>query len=163
MKLLLAFDADINARDARDQTPLDVARESNVASIENFLIVLGGLPGFARPNPSRQGTQPIRPRSSKKGNGAEQYVIADPMHSLGIAYLPDIGIKKMQGNGCRVLCLDGGGIRGLVQIEVLCQLERTTGRKITELFDWVVGTSTGALILLAVIYGKNCHYNAIYF
>jgi len=41
-----------------------------------------------------------------------------------------------------MLFLDGGGIKGLVQIEILSQLEEATGRKITELFDWIVGSST---------------------
>ena len=60
--------------------------------------------------------------------------------------------KKTAGN-C-VLFLDGGGIRGLVQIEVLMELERPTGRKITELFDWIIGTSTGGIVALVLVYGK---------
>ena len=60
--------------------------------------------------------------------------------------------KKTTGN-C-VLFLDGGGIRGLVQIEVLMELEHCTGRKITELFDWIIGTSTGGIVAVGVVYGK---------
>ena len=56
--------------------------------------------------------------------------------------------------GSRILFLDGGGIKGLAQIEVLCQLEERTGRSITELFDWIVGTSTGGIIALGLVYGK---------
>ena len=33
------------------------------------------------------------------------------------------------------------------------QIERHTGRKITELFDWIVGTSTGGIVALALVYG----------
>ncbi len=57
--------------------------------------------------------------------------------------------------GSRILFLDGGGIRGLIQIEILAQLEKKTGRKVTELFDWIVGTSTGAVVALALVYGKS--------
>ena len=64
------------------------------------------------------------------------------------------GIGFEVRGGSRVLFLDGGGIKGLVQIEVLSQLEQETGRKITELFDWIVGSSTGGLLALGMVYGK---------
>ena len=54
-----------------------------------------------------------------------------------------------------MLFLDGGGIKGLVQIEALMQLEEATGRKITELFDWIIGTSTGGIVALALVYGMH--------
>lgn len=56
-------------------------------------------------------------------------------------------------DGQRILCLDGGGLKGLILIEVLIYIERQAGRKITELFDWIVGTSTGGIIALALVYG----------
>ena len=63
------------------------------------------------------------------------------------------GTYKIRG-GSRILCLDGGGMRGLIHLEVLRQLEEQTGRRITEMFDWIVGTSTGAIIALGLVYGK---------
>ena len=45
----------------------------------------------------------------------------------------------------RVLVLDGGGVRGLIQTEVLKQLEEKTGKRCFELFDLIVGTSVGAI------------------
>jgi calcium-independent phospholipase A2 len=56
--------------------------------------------------------------------------------------------------GSRILFLDGGGVKGLVQLEVLIQLEERTQCKIPDLFDWIVGTSTGGVIALAMVYGK---------
>ena len=67
-------------------------------------------------------------------------------------------MEKFKRAGSRILCLDGGGIRGLIQLEVLSQLEKKTGRKITELFDWIIGTSTGGLIALGLVYGKVSKY-----
>lgn len=57
---------------------------------------------------------------------------------------------------CRMdslLCLDGGGIKGLVLIQMLIALEKEAGRPIRELFDWVAGTSTGGILALAIIHG----------
>ena len=58
-------------------------------------------------------------------------------------------------DGQRILCLDGGGLKGLILIEVLIHIEKLTGRKIVELFDWIVGTSTGGIIALALVYGES--------
>ena len=52
-----------------------------------------------------------------------------------------------------VLCMDGGGIRGLVLTELLFSLEETTGHQIADLFDWVSGTSTGSYLALALAAG----------
>ena len=66
---------------------------------------------------------------------------------------PEPSVFGLEG-GSRILFLDGGGIKGLVEIEVLMQLEEATGRKITDLFDWIVGTSTGGIIALGLVYGE---------
>ena len=75
-------------------------------------------------------------------------------------YKSTLEFKK--GAGSRMLFLDGGGIRGLIQIEILSLIENMTGRKITELFDWIVGTSTGGIIALALVYCKYPIYNNNY-
>ncbi len=46
----------------------------------------------------------------------------------------------------KVLCIDGGGIRGLIPALVLQEIERRTGRRIAELVDLVAGTSTGGIL-----------------
>lgn len=64
-------------------------------------------------------------------------------------------LKMLREAGSRILFLDGGGMKGLIQIEILSQLEEQTGRRITELFDWIVGTSTGGIIALALVHGVS--------
>jgi predicted acylesterase/phospholipase RssA len=50
----------------------------------------------------------------------------------------------------RILSIDGGGIRGILPAMVLAELERLAGRPTAELFDLITGTSTGALLGLAM-------------
>ena len=50
----------------------------------------------------------------------------------------------------RVLSIDGGGIRGIIPALVLAHLERQTGQPASELFDLMVGTSTGGILALAL-------------
>jgi uncharacterized protein len=50
----------------------------------------------------------------------------------------------------QVLALDGGGVRGIFIAAVLAGLEEDTGRSIIDLFDLVVGTSTGGILALGL-------------
>lgn len=53
-----------------------------------------------------------------------------------------------------ILTLDGGGIRGLILIQLLLALEEFTKQPIVRLFDWIAGTSTGGILALAIAHGK---------
>lgn len=50
----------------------------------------------------------------------------------------------------RVLSIDGGGIRGIIPALVLAHLEQQTGKCCSELFDLMVGTSTGGMLALGL-------------
>ena len=45
----------------------------------------------------------------------------------------------------RILTLDGGGSRGVVSLYALAELEKATGKRVHELFDLIVATSTGCI------------------
>lgn len=53
----------------------------------------------------------------------------------------------------QVLALDGGGFRGLAQAQFLADMEQATGRRTADCFDLITGTSTGAILALAVSLG----------
>jgi len=69
------------------------------------------------------------------------------------------GAASTYPKGDRVLCLDGGGIKGLVLIEMLAAIERISGKRIVDLFDWIIGTSTGGILALALVYSELCFIN----
>ena len=55
----------------------------------------------------------------------------------------------------RVLSLDGGGIRGVVTLELLRHLQNEGGLNLHEDFDLYCGTSTGAIIAVALACGMS--------
>ena len=50
----------------------------------------------------------------------------------------------------RILAIDGGGVRGIIPALALEALEAATGRPARESFDFLAGTSTGAVVAAAV-------------
>lgn len=53
-------------------------------------------------------------------------------------------------NRFKILCIDGGGIKGLYSAEVLAMLEKTYGYPLSDYFDMICGTSTGGIIALGI-------------
>jgi predicted acylesterase/phospholipase RssA len=61
----------------------------------------------------------------------------------------------------RLLALDGGGIRGVIAIEILARIEKLLREReqnsslvLADYFDYMAGTSTGAIIAAALSLGK---------
>jgi patatin-like phospholipase/acyl hydrolase len=63
----------------------------------------------------------------------------------------------------KILCLDGGGLRGITYIRILQELEKKLGGPIRDYFDLIVGTSSGSIVgtLLCSNYTYDV-YNSYY-
>ncbi len=53
----------------------------------------------------------------------------------------------------KILCIDGGGIKGVFSLEILKMLQEDLGKDFIQSFDCFSGTSTGALIVSALLRG----------
>jgi hypothetical protein len=62
---------------------------------------------------------------------------------------------KIKAGNKVILCLDGGGIRGIMTLQLLKKLEEVAGIPCHKLFDMVGGTSTGGIIAGLIAMGKK--------
>ena len=60
----------------------------------------------------------------------------------------------------KILSIDGGGIRGILPCSILAFIEEQTGSPISEIFDLIVGTSTGGIIALGLSLADSEERNA---
>lgn len=55
----------------------------------------------------------------------------------------------------RILSIDGGGLRGLISLGILEEIEGIVGRPLSNYFDLIGGTSTGSFIAASLAYGRT--------
>jgi uncharacterized protein len=63
--------------------------------------------------------------------------------------------KLKAGAPKKLLALDGGGIRGIISLEILAAIEAAVQRPLCEYFDYIAGTSTGAIIASCLSLGMS--------
>jgi patatin-like phospholipase/acyl hydrolase len=54
----------------------------------------------------------------------------------------------------KILCIDGGGIRGIFAVAILKEMEEEYKKPVSKLFDVIAGTSTGAIIATSAVIEK---------
>ncbi|MFG6120201.1 CBASS cGAMP-activated phospholipase [Thalassobacillus sp. B23F22_16] len=67
------------------------------------------------------------------------------------------------GEQMKILCIDGGGIRGVMPIAVLRAMEKELGCSVAEKFDLIAGTSTGSIIAASASLKKDMDYLLQYY
>ena len=180
LKALIAFNADLSLTNDDGESVFDIAKLKEWKEGTDLLYILGAvtysvtdsLPGqsnilsFQRMLCQRFSEEPVTESSEEDEfidslsslqlgtDLSESTDHCSTMKSFGSSLRQPSSMSRRQRNGDRVLCLDGGGIKGLILIEMLSTIERATGKQIIDLFDWFVGTSTGGILALALVYSK---------
>jgi patatin-like phospholipase len=55
----------------------------------------------------------------------------------------------------KMLALDGGGIRGVLTLSILAAIEKQLGQRLCDYFDYIAGTSTGAILAAGLAKGMS--------
>ncbi|KAJ7399859.1 85/88 kDa calcium-independent phospholipase A2 [Pitangus sulphuratus] len=178
IKAIVVFGGDVEIPNDFGETPGLLAARSSKGANRKVLLDLLQTVGTERCHP------PPNPDSPSLAPSAASFLEGQPsswssFSSLGyqdILYVsttlgqllkaPDVVDMPSEDrrNQDRLLCLDGGGIRGLVLIQLLLAIEKAAGRPVREIFDWIAGTSTGGILALAIVHGKSMDYmRCLYF
>ncbi|XP_054636305.1 85/88 kDa calcium-independent phospholipase A2 [Dunckerocampus dactyliophorus] len=164
IKALIVFGADVEIHNDLGETPGLIAARTSKGPNRKILLDMLCSVGVQRCLPPSPGSlPPLSNKAVAPGIGFE-----DIMHMGAAITAMSGGTSQVDGNKKRrmdrLLCLDGGGIKGLVLIQMLIALEKEAGQPTRELFDWVAGTSTGGILALAIIHGKSMEYlRCLYF
>ncbi|KAM6090481.1 85/88 kDa calcium-independent phospholipase A2 isoform 3-T3 [Theristicus caerulescens] len=178
IKAIIVFGGDVEIPNDFGETPGLLAARSSKGANRKVLLDLLQTVGTVRchpPNPDSPSLAPSAASSFLEGQPSSR----SSFNSLGykdflyvsatlgqLLKAPDVVDSPSEGrrNHDRLLCLDGGGIRGLVLIQLLLAIEKAAGRPIREIFDWIAGTSTGGILALAIVHGKSMDYmRCLYF
>ncbi|XP_069545676.1 85/88 kDa calcium-independent phospholipase A2 isoform X1 [Brachyistius frenatus] len=166
IKALIVFGADVEIHNDLGETPGLIAARSSKGSNRKILLDMLCSVGVQRCLPPSPGSPPpISTMAKPPGIGFDDIMsVGAAIGAMSRGRSEVDGLKMEKKKIDRLLCLDGGGIKGLVLIQMLIALEREAGRPIRELFDWVAGTSTGGILALAIVHGKSMEYlRCLYF
>ncbi|KAK2817381.1 hypothetical protein Q5P01_025572 [Channa striata] len=166
IKALIVFGADVEIHNDLGETPGLIAARNSKGPNRKILLDMLCSVGVQRCLPPSPGSPPPILNNAKPPSIGFQDMIyagaAISAISRGTYEVDGVKVEKKKMD--RLLCLDGGGIKGLVLIQMLIALEKEAGRPIRELFDWVAGTSTGGILALAIVHGKSMEYlRCLYF
>ncbi|GMT03986.1 hypothetical protein PENTCL1PPCAC_26160, partial [Pristionchus entomophagus] len=155
--LFLSYNSNPNEMDGEGMAPLHRAVMAGDANIAKALLIFGVDANV----PTKDG----RTIDSLCSNVAISHALRllkgqsndkiQPIGELEAFQLNRALIEISKGKKTHAISLDGGGIRGLVLIELLAELEKAVGPSLLSSFTWLAGTSTGAILALALAQGKS--------
>ena len=76
-----------------------------------------------------------------------------------LLFIPCFFTYVLHAGQTRILSLDGGGVRGVVTLELLSHLQEGTQINFHDDFDIYAGTSTGSIIAFSACLWDACQSN----
>uniref|UniRef100_L7M3H1 phospholipase A2 n=1 Tax=Rhipicephalus pulchellus TaxID=72859 RepID=L7M3H1_RHIPC len=162
---LIVFGADVNQRNQKGETARHLAATSKLNKKDIVLYTLHavgahrceqdrGCSDGCSPTGTFDGVPPDKPDFIRTPRLYDELMGASIVREAVQRRLQERREGRPQSRS-RVLCLDGGGIRGLIIIQMLVALEAIVGQPILDCFDWAAGTSTGGVLALLLARGKT--------
>ncbi|XP_027630321.1 85/88 kDa calcium-independent phospholipase A2 isoform X3 [Tupaia chinensis] len=177
IKALIVFGAEVDTPNDSGETPAFIASKISKLVTRKALLTLLRTMGadcrlpLIQGVPSGQGSatshHPFSPeRAQPPPVSLNNLELQDLMH-ISRARKPAFVLSSMRDEKRthdHLLCLDGGGVKGLIIIQLLIAIEKASGVATKDLFDWVAGTSTGGILALAILHSKSMAYmRGVYF
>nr|XP_033721953.1 85/88 kDa calcium-independent phospholipase A2 isoform X3 [Tursiops truncatus] len=176
VKALIVFGAEVDIPNDFGETPAFIASKNSKLVTRKALLTLLRTVGADYRSPLVQGVPAEQCSPAARSFSLERsppppisfnnLELQDLMH-ISRARKPAFILSSMRDEKRtrdHLLCLDGGGVKGLVIIQLLIAIEKASGIATKDLFDWVAGTSTGGILALAILHGKSMAYmRGVYF
>uniref|UniRef100_A0A1I7YNR5 phospholipase A2 n=1 Tax=Steinernema glaseri TaxID=37863 RepID=A0A1I7YNR5_9BILA len=156
---LYSIGANPDVPDFAGETALHYAVSANAPDIVKFLLCVGADPQLSnnknespsdvakrliRPDITRLFDQFMNPAYRSADDGTKPHVLDEIQLKFALEAATE-GPK----DGIHLLSLDGGGVRGLVIVQILRHIERRCPTFMKRI-GWIAGTSTGGILALAL-------------
>ncbi|MCP9256823.1 hypothetical protein DINM_000052 [Dirofilaria immitis] len=157
---LLTYNADVNIANGDGDTPLHMSVKNGSIQLVKLLLCFGASVQLkndneetaldvGRNNPEIMECLRLFVHSPLDVRSVSNDALFDLMQDRALEKRHQMTSKERQ-QLVNVISFDGGGIRGLILLQILLHIEKLLGHSVMKHFQWLCGTSTGAIIALGL-------------
>lgn len=174
VQTLIVFEANINAQNNKRISVRHEAATCPKAKEENLLYVLSSLGARRCPADMVGCNEGCKHDGQLEGYFNVKLFEVDPDRDKFFS-CPNIekiiketlamdNLPSVKGHRVNMLCFDGGGVKGLISLQILIEVERYLKHSISKYFRWMSGTSTGSILAASLANGRSLrHIRDLYF